>query len=125
MAFQIVVVADVKYEMGNETFGIPRAAVQEGETALVSKPAFKEDVTTYSVRFKAPTIHGPFEWEVQYFIGVQGYGIKKVCLVTFPADVREVEDLEVETVESGDDDVFDELDDSKDDLCMLCTGKIW
>lgn len=64
MAFEIVVVADMEYEMGNETFVIPKRSISQSERTLVSRPAFKEDVTTYSVMFKADTTHGTIEWKL-------------------------------------------------------------
>lgn len=110
MAFEIVVVAEVRYEKGSETLDIPRNSIKGCETTLVSEPAFKDDVTTYSTVFKASTVHGPFEWNVVYYVGVEGYGVESVSLLTHPIGVSEVEDLRVQTVESQEGDVFEDVE---------------
>lgn len=110
MAFEIVVVADVKYEIGNEAFVIPRASIIPGEMKLVSEPAFKEDVTTYHTIFRVNTNHGLFEWGVEYFVGVDGHGIESLPLLTHPVGVTHVGDFRVKTIESAEDDFFDDVE---------------
>lgn len=110
MAFEIVVVADVEYKMGNEAFVIPRAFIIPGEMKLLSKPAFKEDVTTYHTIFRVNTNHGLFEWGVEYFVGMDVHGIESVSLLNHPVGVTHVGDFRVETIESAKDNVFDDFE---------------
>lgn len=48
--------------------------------------------------------------EVEYTVSPDGLGIEPGFVVTSPAGVSEVEDLQVEFLEHDDDDVFDDVE---------------